>query len=113
MGGFHHHGLCFHNSKVIMGFRWGEPGTKWILWLAFECVAWAGNRRGRIKLEKAQEEDHFSLEQVTARSTKRADAFLSLCHQAFALVPVPDSTSSSSSSSFQVTLNLKNSDTRM
>ena len=63
--------------------------------LAFECVAWAGNRRGRIKLEKAQEEDHFSLEQVTARSTKRADAFLSLCHQAFALVrfqtqpPVP------------------------
>jgi len=79
--------------------------------LAFECVAWAGNRRGRIKLEKAQEEDHFSLEQVTARSTKRADAFLSLCHQAFALVPVPDSTSSSSSSSF--TLNLKNSDTRM
>ena len=106
MGGFHHHGLCFHNSKVIMGFRWGEPGTKWILWLAFECVAWAGNRRGRIKLEKAQEEDHFSLEQVTARSTKRAGILIAM-PSGFRL----SSGSSSSSSSF--TLNLKNSDTRM
>ena len=46
--------------------------------LAFECVAWAGNRRGRIKLEKAQEEDHFSLEQVTARSTKRAGILIAM-----------------------------------
>jgi hypothetical protein len=74
--------------------------------LAFECVAWAGNRRGRIKLEKAQEEDHFSLEQVTARSTKRAGILIAM-PSGFRL----SSGSSSSSSSF--TLNLKNSDTRM